>query len=281
MTFSLTPVASGTGGPAGGLGSFLQIQKDGVDVGDRKVSIIDIVGPTLTAKRGVGANSHVVTIRRTGVPLPAPALLSHTNANLAFGVSWVIPAPSGTEVGQLLLVPVTFYAGGQLPAGSTGWTRLHAEANTTGGMSVALFAKIATGSDSLTVSANPLSNTFASYTYFRVSGCDSLDKVELDWSEGNSTGSAVDFADLTPLLGQGDAKLWLVALSWHGAINITLATFPDGYGSTIQSAPVSSTNRVASASAAKTSSDDTESPSNGAFTGNATQYQALTICVRP
>lgn len=66
MTFGVSP-ATGAG-LAPPLGAFLQLRNQGADIGDRKVAVLDIVGPRLIATRGVGEKAHVVTVRRVQPP---------------------------------------------------------------------------------------------------------------------------------------------------------------------------------------------------------------------
>lgn len=70
-------------------GEFVQFMKDGVNVGDDKVAVVDITGANLTATRGWGINAHVVTIRRVA-PAP-PAAVEQT---VTFSeVSLLTPSP--------------------------------------------------------------------------------------------------------------------------------------------------------------------------------------------
>lgn len=68
MTYAMTP----TNAPAvqGTPGNWLQFQQDGANRGDANVAVLDIVGDPeeLLVTRGVGVNSHVVTIRRIAPP---------------------------------------------------------------------------------------------------------------------------------------------------------------------------------------------------------------------
>lgn len=62
------------------MGSFIQLRKAGVSVGNDKVAVIDITGYRLTATRGFGANSHVVTIRRAPIDTKSVILLHFNDA---------------------------------------------------------------------------------------------------------------------------------------------------------------------------------------------------------
>lgn len=214
-------------------------------------------------------------------PPPAPVIETQTAANLAFATSWSIAAPLGIEVGDLLLVLVTAYAGGQEPnTSSTGWTRLHSYENTSGGtLKSALFAKIATGTDALSASVNPASNTFASYCYWRISGASSTDGVVWAISENGATSATVAFAELESGFGLVE-KLWLSAFAWHGTAGITVNAFPSGYDSTQSSAPVAGTNRTASASAAKTSTLPDETPGDVTLSAAKSNSQSWTIGIK-
>lgn len=84
MTFALTPapgdsaafavapgaaaapgfsVAGADREPREPLDGFMQWQLGGVDLGDKQVSVVDFEGDGLGVSRGIGANSHVLTIR--------------------------------------------------------------------------------------------------------------------------------------------------------------------------------------------------------------------------
>jgi hypothetical protein len=82
MAFELTPVSAGPIRPEPG--EFLQWQFNGVNLGDNRVAVVDIVGDpdVILASRGFGENSHVITIRKA-----PPAALS---------VGWASPIFGGT-----------------------------------------------------------------------------------------------------------------------------------------------------------------------------------------
>lgn len=69
MPFAITPAAAQSNLSAAG--DFVQFRGGGVNVGDRRTSIVDIVGPNLTAARGWGLHAHVVTISRIAPPTDA------------------------------------------------------------------------------------------------------------------------------------------------------------------------------------------------------------------
>lgn len=63
---SLGVVAGDAGSSSGVLDEFIQWRSSGVNLGDRKVRVIDFVDPTGTkmiVTRGVGENRHVITVR--------------------------------------------------------------------------------------------------------------------------------------------------------------------------------------------------------------------------
>lgn len=216
-----------------------------------------------------------------GPPPPAPVLASQTVANLGFATSWSITAPSGVAAGNLLLVLVSTYAGGQTPATtSTGWTRIAQLDSALGaGMKSSLFAKIATGSDALTVNVNASSNTFGAYSYWRITGCDAVSKVSATSKENGTTTATIPFDEHAP----GDGlleRLWIAATSWAGTVGITVSAFPAGYGSTQQSGAAAGTNRMVAASSVRTRQASAETPGNMTLTGNSERNQAWTIAVR-
>jgi hypothetical protein len=212
--------------------------------------------------------------------VPAPALATQTVANTAFGDSFGLTPPSGIVAGNLLLVLFTAYAGGSLPSASSGWTVIDAQANAGGtGIRSALIAKIATGSDALTVSVSPGSNTWASYSYFRITGCDSLSKISHDWRETSSSSSSVVFDPLTPP-GGSLQRLWISAFAWQGTAGITVTTFPSGHVSTQQSTAASDTNRTVSASGVVVETSTSKTPGNATLSAAASSSQAWTIAIR-
>jgi len=213
-------------------------------------------------------------------PPPAPVVESQTVANLAFSTSWSITAPSGIQAGDLLLALVSTYAGGQTPATtSTGWVKL-AELNgaSGSGRKSSLFAKIATGSDALVASVNPSSNTWGSYLYWRISGCDSTDKVTATRRELNTGSTSVVFEELTPAGGLRD-RLWIAAHVWSGTTGATTTAFSGSYANGQQSAAPADTNRTTSGSARRTLQSFSEQPGNATFSTTTNAYQAWTIAV--
>lgn len=70
MAFALTPADAPT--VQGLPGNWLQFRKDGANRGNANVAVLDIVGDpaVLRATRGVGENSHVVTIERIVAEAP-------------------------------------------------------------------------------------------------------------------------------------------------------------------------------------------------------------------
>lgn len=68
MTFALTPANAPV--VQGLPGNWLQVKKDGAIVGDANVQVIDIVADPglISATRGVGEKSHIITISRPGQP---------------------------------------------------------------------------------------------------------------------------------------------------------------------------------------------------------------------
>jgi len=214
-------------------------------------------------------------------PPPAPVVEGQEAIQLAFATSWTISPPTGAAEGELLLVLVTTYAGGQIPATVTaGWTRIGAEENPSAGtLKTALFAKIATGSDSLTFNVDASSNTLGSYVYWRISGCDDIAKVDYEWRANVTTTATVAFDELT-IAGDAVGTLWLAAWAWHGTIGVTASVFPSGYSDSQQSTAPSNTNRTVSASAHKTAEASAETPGNATLSGNSAAYQSWTIGVR-
>jgi hypothetical protein len=66
MTFAITPKTNYPKASASEFPKYLEIRGNGVALGDRGVRIVDLVGAGIAATRGVGENSHVVTVKRGG-----------------------------------------------------------------------------------------------------------------------------------------------------------------------------------------------------------------------
>jgi len=66
MTFSITPKSTYPKGAASAFPKYLEMRNAGVPLGDRGIQVVDITGSGLLATRGVGENSHVVTVKRNG-----------------------------------------------------------------------------------------------------------------------------------------------------------------------------------------------------------------------
>lgn len=121
MAFEIAPKPSTPPPPGGGLqvtaaapagrplgGEFVQWQRDGASLGDTRAQVIDFVGPGILATRGVGANAHVITVRRISdsppappPPPPPPEFYTHTitMSELSIGtVSPVFSFPIGLGV---------------------------------------------------------------------------------------------------------------------------------------------------------------------------------------
>lgn len=87
-------------------GDWLQVRDEGVDVGDANVEVIDFTGDPefVTVTRGVGENSHVVTVRlalTSCAPLfldtftgGAGAVTAHLPDIYPAGFVWSTPSPS-------------------------------------------------------------------------------------------------------------------------------------------------------------------------------------------
>lgn len=82
MTFALTPASAPV--VQGLPGGWLQVRDDGTDLGEPDVAVIDFVGDpeVIQVTRGVGENSHVITVRVNEIVVPPPQLewLAYWNA---------------------------------------------------------------------------------------------------------------------------------------------------------------------------------------------------------
>lgn len=69
MAFAITPVTGFPAAEQAELPAFIQWQWDSVDLGDRRVAVINFVGTDIHVSRGTGEHANVITVRKTaGVP---------------------------------------------------------------------------------------------------------------------------------------------------------------------------------------------------------------------
>lgn len=106
MTFAIAPVGAAVQNTPG---DFIQWQSEGVDLGNARVDVIDFVGTNILATRGVGENSHVITVRLLEPPLPTPVELDYHWALLNSGDPGY-PSPVSLHPTQHTVGPFLFDA---------------------------------------------------------------------------------------------------------------------------------------------------------------------------
>jgi hypothetical protein len=212
------------------------------------------------------------------IPAFPPLVASQSTGNLPFGTSWTPTLPTGIQVGNLLLT--VFIVGSAItnPVLTAGWTIIDVE-TATGGPQFLIAAKIATGSDALTLSVNPAGSNWASHVSFCITGANSLADIEYSYSSSGTTTTTISFAALTPTGGLTE-RLWLAVAGWLGVTTADVSSFPSGYSNGQDSAPTGSTVRPAAASSYKVALSTTETPGNMVLTANRTSYHSINIAIR-
>lgn len=245
------------------------------------VGLVDAVEfPGLVFRREdvfcVSIDSNAVLFTALDSP-PAPVVASQSAANMAFGTSWSPTLPSGIQSGDLLLSIIFTGASFTDPAVTSGWTILDTELGVSG-PNVVIAAKMATGSDSLTLSTNVLTSNWASHVSFRITGASAITDVEYAYSAAGTSATTVSFSALTPSGGLAE-RLWLAVYGWLGDGTADVSAAPSGYSNAQDTAPVAATNKPAAASARKTALSSSETPGNATLSANRTSYRSITIAV--
>ena len=151
-----------------------------------------------------------------GLPT-SPLIVARTSQVGGSGTSQSPTLPTGVVAGNLIIQTMTCPAATTISAFSSGWTKL--QDTTGGGTRLAVFAKIATGTDSLTITLSPAS--FATFGGLRLSGTiSSLSNVV------SSIVAGLDPPSVTPSHG-ADAYTAITVLGWVDVNSIT--TYPTNY----------------------------------------------------
>ena len=200
------------------------------------------------------------------VILPAPVVESRTAALGGFTNSHSITLPSGMSAGDLLLV--VFTCQGTTSAYAAGWSLIYSHTGPGTTLHTAVFAKVAAGGDTLTVST--WNEAWSASASLRISGCNDVAKIEITGAESDNPPS------LSPAHGVAN-YLAVAALGWYGVGDAT--AFQSGYTGTQSTGNPGGSNRTGAATAEKTlAMAASEDP--GAFTCGSGNRQALTIMIR-
>lgn len=115
MALGITPVVEGDVPPGTPFPKFIQFRASGSNLGDQGVQVVDIVGdPTrVQVTRGVGENSHVITMRLLEPPAPsAPVVGWHDPITDIGGVAAQANTGTGTfQFGLDIIINRSMFAG--------------------------------------------------------------------------------------------------------------------------------------------------------------------------
>lgn len=189
------------------------------------------------------------------------------------GTSHVISTfPSGTTAGDLLVVVYSVDGSPTCSTTSTGWDKI-GQASNGANVTGAVFWKIATGSDSLTITTS--ASERGTWVIYRITGHDPSAPIAGSASaNGSSTNS--NPPNVAPAAGSG-AYLWIVTRS--GDANLVQATAaPTNYGALINS-DESASGGAATATAWRKATASSEDP--GTFTSGSEQWVSWTIAIAP
>lgn len=223
------------------------------------VGALVLAGYAPSVSRSQAANPGVGALTLTGfapsisqpTPTPAPEVVTRAiQYNPAFVNSQPCIMPSGVVAGDLLIALFASLATPSITSFTAGWTQLATTIGVSANLRFTIFAKIATGGDSLTV--NLSGATLASSAAFRVTGCDSVSKIAALVSIANSTANP-DPPAVTPSPGVG-SYLAIAAVGWTNTTS-AVAGYPTGFSNTQTNGapPVSNRLGVATAERAYTS----------------------------
>ena len=155
--------------------------------------------------------------------MTTPVVAARASASTAFGTSHSITLPSGITAGDLLVV--VFYSGTSTSTPSTsssGWS-MSAVSTSSNGCG-AVFYKVATGSDALSVTT--ATSAVARHVSLRITGASGTPTI----TSTTGTSAAPDPPSVTPAGGSAD-YLYIAAAgeSAVGVTSTTITSAPSGY----------------------------------------------------
>lgn len=194
-------------------------------------------------------------------------------ADTVNGTSHVISTfPSGTTAGDLLVVVYSVDGSPTCSTTSTGWNKLGQASNSTN-VTGAIFWKIATGSDSLTITTS--ASERGTWVIYRITGHDPSAPIAGSQSaNGSSTNS--NPPSVSPAAGSGD-YLWLVTRS--GDANLVQATAAPTDFEPLVNSDESASGGAATATSWRKFTGSTLDP--GTFTSGSEQWVSWTIAIAP
>lgn len=182
------------------------------------------------------------------------------------GTSNVISLPTASS-GDLIIV---YFAGNvnATATASAGWTKLNQTSYTTLA-TLATFYKVATGSDTLTITTSATCQM--SYQAFLIKNAGT---PTMTTTSGNSTNATAP----THSIGSVQKTLWFNAVAWNASTPVNVTSAPTGYNSLrIQSDFSPSVGGAVLGTAVKFSQASSESPS--VFVSSTEQWVAGTIAI--
>lgn len=192
------------------------------------LELVDTTARNLDPTNTSGA--YVETITTQLYPVPGAAV---TEVGTSLGTDNAQTLPSSILTGDLLLAFVTIddpgATGLSTGAGSAAWTELFDKADTTGPNTVrmACYARIATGSDTLTLSGDVDDYVVAIFRVVR-HGCSTTADITVGTAANSNVGTA-DPPLITPAGGSGK-YLWIACAGFDETIGSTLGNPPAGPG---------------------------------------------------
>lgn len=204
----------------------------------------------------------------TDAPVVETRAASRTTGD---ATSHPITLPASVAVGDLILAFFSVDGNPTVTTTSTGWNKVGQRSNSSV-VTGAVFSKIATGSDSLTLTTS--ASQESSHVTLRVSGVRSPARIASAFSDGSSTNS--NPAQGTTLATDSRGRLWVVSRS--GDSNVVATVAPSGY-SNLQTQAANTTGGASTNTAEKTTSGTAEDEDPGTFTSAAEQWVCWTVGV--
>jgi hypothetical protein len=228
---------------------------------------------TLTAPQNMPEGSVAnLLIDATNTNTDAPVVESRASARTTGNAtSHPITLPSGVTAGDLILAFFSVDGNPTVSTTSTGWNKLGQRSNSNV-VTGAVFWKIATGSNSLTLTTS--ASEESSHVTLRVSGVKFPAAIASASSDGSSTNS--DPAQGTTSATDSRGRLWVVSRA--GDSNVVATVAPSGYDN-LQTQAANTTAGASTNTAEKTTSGTAASEDPGTFTSASEQWVCWTVGV--
>lgn len=229
----------------------------------------------VAAVNGVGQGAYSATDTATPSVTYPSVVTSNTEVGTSMGASNAVTLPSGVVTGNLLLAIATNDnpSTTDISTPSSDWVRIHHQVQGSNIVKMAVFAKVATGSDSFAVSGAAQDYTVSIHRIQDHAVVDPLFDILVASFASTSNGNVNP-----PNLNLIAARHWLIlaAAGVDATTGNTITGVPSTYtqiGSTLTSA--SSTSSVLQAVAQKNVNATSEDP--GTFTNTSRPYIGITI----